>query len=174
MCLPVYQARTRVLEWKRRQSDGLKENIEEVATLEQKERAEAALEAARKLAATRAEEAERRLVTERENAAGIDRAADVAEKWAKHSLEKRQRRAEIYAINAIMRYLSLYVSELSHKFVRVRDTPGVFSGSYNIFTRMDHAVLSLSDLRPHNYKAVDCTARAVRDTLCLLQILIEC
>lgn len=103
MCLSACQARARVMEWKRRQSDGLKENMEEVATLEQKERAQAALEATRKLAATRAEEAERRLMAERENAAGIGRAADVAEKWAKHSLERRQRRAEIYAINAIMR-----------------------------------------------------------------------
>lgn len=93
------------MEWKRRQSDGLKAKIEEVATFEQKERAEAALEAARNLAATRAEEAERHRVAERENAAGIGRAADVAEKWAKHSLERRRRRAEIYAINAVMRYV---------------------------------------------------------------------
>ncbi|CAM9667142.1 unnamed protein product, partial [Laminaria digitata] len=61
------KARTRVMEWKRRQSDGLKAKIEEVATFEQKERAEAALEAARNLAATRAEEAERHRVAEREN-----------------------------------------------------------------------------------------------------------
>ena len=114
------------MEWKRRQSDGLKANVEEVVTLEQKERAEAALEAARKLAATRAEEAERRLIVERENTAGIGRAADVAEKWAKHSLERRRRRAEIYAINAIMRYVSLCVPALSHKFVRGRRKNGGF------------------------------------------------
>lgn len=114
------------MEWKRRQSDGLKANVEEVVTLEQRERAEAALEAARKLAATRAEEAERRLIAERENTAGIGRAADVAEKWAKHSLERRRRRAEIYAINAIMRYVSSCVPALSHKFVRGRRKNGGF------------------------------------------------
>lgn len=98
------------MEWKRRQSDGLKAKEEETVTLEQKEQAEAALEAARKLAATRAEEAERRKIAERENAAGVGRAADMVERWAKHSLERRRRRAEIYAINAIMRYVYNSVS----------------------------------------------------------------
>lgn len=92
-------------------------------TLEQKEQAEAALEAARKLAATRAEEAERRKLAERENSAGVGRAADVAEKWAKHSIERRRRRAEIYAINAIMRYARMpYMFRRHH---RARDSAGL-------------------------------------------------
>lgn len=76
---------------------------EEQATLEQKRRAEADTEAARKLAAARAEEAERRLVLERESTADAVRAAEAAEKWEKTSRQREQRRAEIYAINALMR-----------------------------------------------------------------------
>lgn len=77
---------------------------EEQATLEKKKKAEADTETARKLAAARAEEAERRLILERETSEDDVRAAEAAEKWAKTSRQREQRRAEIYAINALMRY----------------------------------------------------------------------
>ncbi|CAM9168063.1 unnamed protein product, partial [Pylaiella littoralis] len=103
----VYQgplkARLRVMEWKRRQSEELKTQQEEQATLEQKNKLEANTEAARKLAAARAEEVERRFILERESTADALRAGEAAEKWAKTSRQRQQRRAEIYAINALMR-----------------------------------------------------------------------
>lgn len=97
------KARLRVMEWKRRRAEELKTQQEEQATVEQVRQAEADTEAARKLAATRAEEAERRLVAERERTASATRATEAAEKWAKAMHQREQRRAKIYAINAIMR-----------------------------------------------------------------------
>lgn len=101
------KARIRVTEWRRRRAEELKAQAAEQATFEQKLRAEAVLEAARQLAAARAEEAERRLVAEQENRAEMSRAAQMSEKWASNSREKERRRAEIYAINAVMRWVSL-------------------------------------------------------------------
>lgn len=91
------------MEWKRRQAEELKTQQEEQATLEQKNKLEANTEAARKLAAARAEEVERRFILERESTADALRAGEAAEKWAKTSRQRQQRRAEIYAINALMR-----------------------------------------------------------------------
>lgn len=70
---------------------------------EQKSRAEGELDAARKLAAARVEETARRLAQGSENAAEKLRATEIAAKLAKQCREKEQRRAEIYAINAVMR-----------------------------------------------------------------------
>ncbi len=97
------KARLRVMEWKRRRAEELKTQQEEQATVEQVRQAEADTEAARKLAATRAEEAERRIVAERERTASAIRATEAAEKWAKTMHQREQRRAKVYAINAVMR-----------------------------------------------------------------------
>lgn len=102
--LVALKARLRVMEWKRRRAEELKTQQEEQATLEQLQRAETETEAARKLAAARAEEAERRIVAERESTADAVKAAESAEKWAKASRQRERRRAEVYAINAVMRY----------------------------------------------------------------------
>lgn len=96
------QAQMRVMEWKRRRAEELNTQEQELAPFEQQSRVEA-FEAARKLAAARAEETERRAVEERENTAEIARASEMAERWAKNSRERERRRAEIYAINAVMR-----------------------------------------------------------------------
>lgn len=76
----------------------------EQATLEQQRaRAEVILRTARSLAAERAEQAERRNSIEREKTSETSRLAENAEKWAKASRQRERRRAEIYAINAVMR-----------------------------------------------------------------------
>lgn len=90
------------MEWKRRRAEEVKIREQELAPLEQQSRV-AALEAARKLAAARAEDTERRAVEERENNAEIARVSEIAERLAKTSRERERRRAEIYAINAVMR-----------------------------------------------------------------------
>lgn len=91
------------MEWKRRRAEEIKTQQEEQATLEQLQQAEAETEAARKLAAARAEEAERRIAAGRESTAEAVRATESAEKWAKTSRQRERRRAEVYAINAVMR-----------------------------------------------------------------------
>lgn len=101
------KARLRVMEWKRRRAEEIKAQQEEQASIEQLQRAEVETEAARKLAAARVEEAERRIVAERESTADAVRAAESAEKWAKASRQRERRRAEVYAINAVMRYVSV-------------------------------------------------------------------
>lgn len=93
------------MEWKRRRATEIKAQEEEQASLEQLQQAEAETEAARKLAAVRAEEAERRIVAERESTADAARAAESAEKRARASRQRERRRAEVYAINAVMRYV---------------------------------------------------------------------
>ncbi|CBJ30812.1 expressed unknown protein [Ectocarpus siliculosus] len=97
------KARLRVMEWKRRRAEELESQQEEQATQEHRQQAEAETEAARKLAAARAEEAERRILAEHNNSADAVRASEAAERWAKASRERERRRAEIYAINAVMR-----------------------------------------------------------------------
>lgn len=97
------QARLRVMEWKRRRAEELESQKEEQATMEHRNQVEAETEAARKLAAARAEEVERRILAERNNSADAVRAAEAAERWAKASLQRERRRAEVYAINAVMR-----------------------------------------------------------------------
>lgn len=91
------------MEWKRRRAEEIKAQREEQATLERQQQAEVDTEAARKLAAARAEEAERRSAVERGSTADATRAAETAEKWAKASRQRERRRAEVYAINAVMR-----------------------------------------------------------------------
>ncbi|CAM9385225.1 unnamed protein product, partial [Ectocarpus fasciculatus] len=97
------KARLRVMEWKRRRAEELESQQEEQATLEHRQKVEAETEAARKLAAARAEEVERRIIAERSNSADAVRAAETAERWAEASRQRERRRAEIYAINAVMR-----------------------------------------------------------------------
>lgn len=92
------------MEWKRRRTEEWKSQQEEQATLEHRKQVEAETEAARKLAAARAEEAEGRIIAERKNSADAVRASEAAERWAKASRERERRRAEIYAINAVMRW----------------------------------------------------------------------
>lgn len=95
----------RVMEWKRRRAEELKMQEEEKSTLEQKQQVDADTASARKLAASRAEEVQRRCSIERENTPDVLRTQEMAEKWAKNSSQKERRRAEIYAINAIMRWV---------------------------------------------------------------------
>ncbi|CAM9952850.1 unnamed protein product [Ectocarpus sp. 12 AP-2014] len=97
------KARLRVMEWKRRRAEELESQQEEQATLDHRKQVETDTEAARKLAAARAEEAERRILAERNNSVDAVRASEAAERWAKASRERERRRAEIYAINAVMR-----------------------------------------------------------------------
>ncbi|CAM9227918.1 unnamed protein product, partial [Scytosiphon promiscuus] len=97
------KARTRVLEWKRRRAAEEKEQHEEESMLEQKQQVDVDTASARKLAAARAEEVRRRCSSERENTADALRTQEMAERWAKNSRQKDRRRAEIYAINAVMR-----------------------------------------------------------------------
>lgn len=111
--LTLGKARIRVMEWKRRRAEEMKTQQEEQATAEQVRQAEADTEAARKLAATRAEEAERRLAVDREKTASAIRATEAAEKWAKATHQREQRRAKVYAINAVMRYVNTFVGEPS-------------------------------------------------------------
>lgn len=108
----------------------MKEKEGEQASFEQRLRAEAALEAARKLAAARAEEAERRHVGERDNTAELARAAELAEKWSKNSREKERRRAEIYAINAVMRCGSFKLDVGLSPALRVGFEVDVWARSY--------------------------------------------
>lgn len=93
----------RVLEWKRRQTEGCNEQKDEGHTLGQKGNPKEKLDAVRQLAAARAEDVERRLVRNHVDKAGRTRAAEMTEKWAKSARIRERRRAEIYAINAVMR-----------------------------------------------------------------------
>lgn len=101
----------RVMEWKRRRAEEMKIREQELAPLEQQSRV-AALEAARKLAAARAEDTERRAVEERENTAEIARVSEKTDRMAKNSRERERRRAEIYAINAVMRCVNWRLGRL--------------------------------------------------------------
>eukprot|EP00903_Cladosiphon_okamuranus_P007573 g7347.t1 len=91
------------MEWKRRRAEEIKAQEEEQASLEQLQQAEAETEAARKLAAARAGEAERRIVAERESTADAAQAAESAKKRSRAAQQRERRRAEAYAINAVMR-----------------------------------------------------------------------
>lgn len=65
---------------------------------------ESGFEAARKAAAARVEDTARRALQQKEEAFAKCRGAELPEKAAKESREKEQRRAEVYAINAVLRY----------------------------------------------------------------------
>ncbi|CAM9453689.1 unnamed protein product, partial [Hapterophycus canaliculatus] len=95
------KARMRVMEWKKRRAEELKH--EEQSTMEQKQQEDVDTASARKLAAARAEEVQRRICVERENTVDTLRTQEMAERRAKNLRQKERRRAEIYAINAVMR-----------------------------------------------------------------------
>lgn len=78
---------------------------EEQSTSEQKQQVDADTASARELAAARAEDVQRRTNMERENTADALRTQETAERRAKNSRQKERRRAEIYAINAVMRWV---------------------------------------------------------------------
>lgn len=91
------------MEWKKRQAEGLSTRGEDEATQGKKYRPEALLEAARRLAATKAKEAERQATSERENSEKVVSSSETTARWAKTVHDRTRRRAEIYAINAVMR-----------------------------------------------------------------------
>lgn len=90
-------------EWKKRHAEGLKTRGEDEVTRGKKYRSESLLEAARKLAAARAKEAERQANTERENSEKVVSSSETTARWAQTVRERTRRRAEIYAINSVMR-----------------------------------------------------------------------
>lgn len=93
---------------KRHAGLGLRTRGEDEATRGKKSRTlrpKPLVEAARKLAATRAKDAERQATTERENSENVARSSETTARWAKTVRERTRRRAEIYAINAVMRYV---------------------------------------------------------------------
>ncbi|CAN0375285.1 unnamed protein product [Ascophyllum nodosum] len=99
------KAQIRVMEWKRREGGGLRAQRADQETCDQKPQVEAFLEAARKLAATRAKETGRRVDADRENTPNMARSSKKMGRRAKIQAlrERERRRAEIYAINAVMR-----------------------------------------------------------------------
>lgn len=93
--------------WKKRQSEDLKARGQDEAANGRRSKEEVNLEAARKMAAARVEETTQRMLQDQEDRATKARAAELAEKAAKEAREKEQKRAEVYAINAVMRYVCL-------------------------------------------------------------------
>lgn len=118
------------MEWKRRQSEELKAKGQDKEGHDRRSKGEASLEAARKVAATRVEEATRGLLQEREDSAAKARAAELAEKSAKEAHDKEQKRAEIYAINAIKRHV----------------LPAVRSGCIDVTTTPTSSIITIRKL----------------------------
>lgn len=90
-----------MVEWKRRQSEDLNVKSQDHG---RQSNEETGLEAARKAAAARVEDTAKKALQEKEDAFAKCRAAEIAEKAAKECREKEQKRAEVYAINAVLRY----------------------------------------------------------------------
>lgn len=91
------------MEWKSRQAKNLQPKEKEPVVPDQKSAREAGAEALRRQAAARVEQTSRRPAQERENAAVKVRAMASADLSANDVHDRQQRRAEVYAINAVLR-----------------------------------------------------------------------